>query len=346
LPLTGLYARLQSAAAHVTADIITHMAAAPDHCLPEVVDLTRLNVEDLEPLLEEERVSWRSALSWDFTPSLDLVRRFVRIRALSGYALRVGKRVIGYAYYVVEDRKGLIGDLYVARDFETTAHTDQLLAAILSALIRTPGVERIEGQLMLAHGPVERAAPFASHAEVFSRVFMLADLDELQALPAVRSAADEYRFTDWDPAKQDDAAMVIASAYQGHVDGKINDQYRTWLGSRRFLGNVTQYPGCGQFFGAASKLALDGNDKVCGVLLASAVAGDTGHVTQVCVSPETRGKGLGYELIRRAMATMREHECDKTSLTVTASNTSAVQLYQRMGFRAKRRFGAYVWEGF
>lgn len=322
------------------------MAAAPDHRLPEVVELSRLNVEALETLLEEERLSWRSALSWDFSPSLDLVRRFARIRALSGFALRIAKRIVGYSYYVVEDRKGLIGDVYVARDFETTAHTDLLLSSTVDAMIRTPGVERIEGQLMLANAPADRVAPFARNAQVFARLFMLADLEGVTSLPRAAPAAEEYRFTEWDGSRQDDAAMVIASAYHGHIDSKINDQYRTWLGSRRFVGNVTQYPGCGQFFSAASKLAVDRQNKVCGVLLASAVAADTGHITQVCVSPEVRSRGLGYELIRRALLTMREHGCEKTSLTVTASNAQPVQLYQRMGFRTVRRFAAYVWEGF
>jgi ribosomal protein S18 acetylase RimI-like enzyme len=43
---------------------------------------------------------------------------------------------------------------------------------------------------------------------------------------------------------------------------------------------------------------------------------------------------------------MLNHGCDRASLTVTASNTGAIQLYQRMGFRANRRFAAYVWDGF
>ena len=321
------------------------MAAATDHCLAEVLELARIDIEDLDPLLEEERLTWRSLLSWDFTPSLDLVRRFVRIHSLSGHALCIAGRVAGYSYYVVEERKGLIGDLYLARGVESAVNTDLLLSATLNGLIRTPGVDRIEGQLMLANGPFERAAPFANYAQVFGRVFMLAELGEAASLPA-SSASQEFEFTDWDPARQDDAATVIASAYQGHVDAKINDQYRSWLGSRRFLGNVTQYPGCGQFSGAASRIAVDRSDRMVGVLLASAVAADTGHITQVCVLPETRGKGLGYELLRRAMITLRQHGCDKTSLTVTGSNARAVQLYQRMGFRAMRRFGAYVWEGF
>jgi ribosomal protein S18 acetylase RimI-like enzyme len=321
------------------------MAAAPDHYLPEVLELNRLNAEDLDPLLEEERLTWRSVLSWDFTPSLELVRRFVRIHALTGFALRVAGRIVGYSYFVVEERKALIGDLYVSREFDSSVNTDLLLSATLNAMIQTPEVERIEGQMMLASGPFERATPYARYAQVFGRVFMLAQLD-LESLPVVSPAAHEYRFVDWHESRHDDAAMVIATAYKGHVDGRINDQYRTWAGAQRFLNNVTQFPGCGQFFPEASKLAIDSDNQVAGVLLASAVSSDTGHVTQVCVLPDRRGQGFGYELIRRAMTTMKEHGCEKTSLTVTASNTHAMQLYQRMGFRAKRRFAAYVWEGF
>jgi ribosomal protein S18 acetylase RimI-like enzyme len=247
---------------------------------------------------------------------------------------------------VVEERKGLIGDLYVSRDFESAVNTDLLLSATLHSLICTPGVERVEGQLMLTNGPVERITPFAKYGQSYGRVFMLAELDESVSLPVLHPAPHKSRFMEWDSLRQDEAATVIASAYQGHVDGKINDQYRSWLGSRRFLGNVTQYPGCGQFFPAASQLVVDSTDKLIGVLLASAVAADTGHITQICVMPEASGQGLGYELMRRAMVTMREHGCEKTSLTVTGSNARAMELYHRIGFRAKRRFSAYVWEGF
>jgi ribosomal protein S18 acetylase RimI-like enzyme len=80
--------------------------------------------------------------------------------------------------------------------------------------------------------------------------------------------------------------------------------------------------------------------------LASVVGRDAGHITQICVSPEVRGTGVGYDLLRRSMMTLREHGCRKVSLTVTASNRDAVDLYERMGFRTIRKFSAYVWEGF
>src|SRR5262249_39224752 len=53
----------------------------------EIVDLRRLAARDLEPLLQEEIATWHGDLEWDFEKSADLVRRFVDLRALNGYAL-------------------------------------------------------------------------------------------------------------------------------------------------------------------------------------------------------------------------------------------------------------------
>ena len=50
-----------------------------------------------------------------------------------------GGQVVGYAYYVVEERKGLIGDLYVLREFSCPEYEDALLSAVLEALVMAPG---------------------------------------------------------------------------------------------------------------------------------------------------------------------------------------------------------------
>ena len=65
---------------------------------------------------------------------------------------------------------------------------------------------------------------------------------------------------------------------------------------------------------------------------------------QVCVAPGARGAGLGYELVRQSLMALALHGCRLASLTVTASNAAAIQLYRRMGFVNRRDFAAYVWE--
>jgi ribosomal protein S18 acetylase RimI-like enzyme len=321
------------------------MAAAPELHAAEIIDLNRITVDELEPVLQEERITWRSTLRWDFGSSAELVRRFVRIQALSGYALIVAGRVVGYAYYVVEDRKGLVGDLYILREVSCPEYEDALLSAVLEALVLAPGVCRIEAQLMMMRGPFERTLPLSNYSRIHPRIFMLADLSDAGRLPE-GGGSHSLRYRRWSEEREEESAALIAAAYKGHVDATINDQYGSVTGARRFIHNIVQYPGCGKFFNPASLVAdrLDGG--MAGIVLGSLVANDTGHVTQVCVAPAYTGQGVGYELMRRSLRVMAQNKCEHASLTVTAKNVHAIELYQRMGFRATRRFAAYVWEGF
>src|SRR5262245_7110699 len=105
---------------------------------PEILDLRRLSAHDLEPVLSEELAAWRQDLSWDFTKSADLVRRFVDLRALNGFALIEDGEISGYLYYVLEDHKGLIGDLYVRDSWRTPERERSLLEPALDAIVACP----------------------------------------------------------------------------------------------------------------------------------------------------------------------------------------------------------------
>src|SRR5690349_24857737 len=108
----------------------------------EIVDLRRLSARDLEPLLHEEICAWRDELEWDFEKSADLVRRFVDLRALNGYALMEDGEAIGYLYYVLEENKGLIGDLYVRQESRTVENENRLLETALDAIVPCRTISR------------------------------------------------------------------------------------------------------------------------------------------------------------------------------------------------------------
>jgi ribosomal protein S18 acetylase RimI-like enzyme len=312
---------------------------------PEIVELRRLNARDLDPLLQEETTAWWDTLEWDFEKSADLVRRFVDLRALNGYALLEDGAVSGYVYYVLEDAKGLMGDLYVMREQRTVERENLLLASALHSIVAQPHVTRIESQLMMLEFSTSRTVPGATHLISFDRNFMRIDLRRA-VLPEgrLRRAISIDRWTD---QQEDATAHLIAAAYQGHVDSRINDQYRTAGGARRFLHNIVQYPGCGTFFRPASYAAFEPTrGLLCGISLSSLVSQDCGHITQICVSPEVKGSGAGYALLRQSLMALRDVGCRAATLTVTAANAGAVALYERVGFRTIRRFSAYVWEGF
>jgi ribosomal protein S18 acetylase RimI-like enzyme len=282
-------------------------------------------------------------LDWDFGKSADLVGRFVDMRALSGAAWVEGGSPVGYVYYVFEENKGLIGDLYLMRRWRTPEREDALLTHALDAIMTTPDVKRIESQLMMLRPDPRRRMPGSRWLKPFERNFMRielggADLRERD----IRRPVYIENFSD---GYLDGAAQLIAAAYAGHVDSSINDQYRTPAGARRFLHNIVQYPGCGSFLRPASFAALDPmTGRLVGVCLTSEVSPDSGHITQICLSSACRGVGIGRELLRRSLRTLREFGLRSATLTVTASNSAAVALYEQVGFRTIRKFSAYVWE--
>jgi ribosomal protein S18 acetylase RimI-like enzyme len=322
------------------------MAALSEARFPDIVELRDIGADALGRVLDEEKITWRSQLQWDFTASAELVRRFVRIQALNGFGLVLDGRCIGYSYFVSEERKALIGDVYVVREYASAELEDMLLGAVLDALFAMPAVRRIEAQLMMLHGPFERSLPCNRYLRMQARNLMMVDLEDASRLAPGKSAA-RMVYEHWSEERQDEGAQLIAAAYRGHVDSTINDQYRSVQGARRFLNNIVQYPGCGAFNMEGSWVADNPvTRRMAGLSLSSLVASDVGHVTQICVAPEVKGAGVGYELLRRTLNSLAAQGCTKASLTVTASNQEAVQLYQSIGFRATRRFAAYVWDGF
>jgi ribosomal protein S18 acetylase RimI-like enzyme len=175
---------------------------------------------------------------------------------------------------------------------------------------------------------------------------MAAPLENVPDLPPGR-AGGRILVEDWGERYHESAARLIAAAYLGHVDSQINNQYNSVAGARRFLHNIIEYPGCGSFFQPASFLAFERSTaEACGMSLASLVAPDVGHITQICVLPRMQGTGVGYELLRRSLAALHAHGCRKVSLTVTAANEGAIRLYERAGFHTVRQFDALVWDGF
>ena len=318
---------------------------APKVPSAELVELRDLRSSDLQDLLAEEIAIWRESLDWDFHASAELVERFVDQRALNGYALVERGEALGYSYFVHDEHKGLIGDLYVRRARRTPENERRLLAAVVESLMQTSYVTRIETQLMML-GPGHESLPGPRFARTYERNFMRIGLQSAGTLRPAPSSTRVY-FAPWEDWHQEYAAHLIPEAYRGHIDSRINDQYDTVNGARRFLYNIIQYPGCGTFFKPASYVALDRQTGgLCGLSLSSLVAPDVGHITQICVGGPQRGTGLGYELLRQSLAALGRAGRVTATLTVTAANHAAVSLYERVGFETIRKFQAFVWEGF
>jgi ribosomal protein S18 acetylase RimI-like enzyme len=71
----------------------------------------------------------------------------------------------------------------------------------------------------------------------------------------------------------------------------------------------------------------------CGTIQGVADRGGVGMIQNVGIVPGHRGIGLGAALVRRAIAGFRSYGLRAAGLEVTAENSRAVRLYQRLGFR-------------
>ncbi len=321
------------------------MAALSEAPLPELIELSQLAPNALEPLFDEEIRVWDTRFAWDFRPSADLLRRFLQIQSLNGCALRSGSEIIGYGYHICEGRKGLIGDFYVRAAHASASNETLLLGGIIQALMLASGVRRIESQLMLLQSPLFQP-PFQRYVIRHDRYFMQIERAAALNLPA-RPPAFHASFRGWTERLHEEIARLVAASYKGHVDSDINDQYRTIAGARHFLTNIVKFPGCGRFSPGASVVAIDeSTGRVCGVCLASLISPVSGHVTQLCVLPALRGAHLGYELLRQTLLKLLGLGCRSVSLTVTCTNLEAIRLYESMGFHSQASFPALVWEGF
>ncbi|MEM2147928.1 MAG: ribosomal protein S18-alanine N-acetyltransferase [Candidatus Bathyarchaeia archaeon] len=70
-----------------------------------------------------------------------------------------------------------------------------------------------------------------------------------------------------------------------------------------------------------------------------------GHVVSIAVMPEHRRKGIGKALVTRAMEGMRLYNAKQCFLEVRLTNTPAISLYEKLGFKVTKTIHGYYSDG-
>ncbi|MFC5862567.1 GNAT family N-acetyltransferase [Acidicapsa dinghuensis] len=322
----------------------------------EILDLRHFASPMLRPVLEAESVVWRQRLNWDYLASAKLLLQYLDSRSLPGYVALDNGRVTGYVFCVYEDTKAVIGDVFALPNQSGDSSQDlleaeeaareveeSLLSRLLELLLHSPGVDRIESQLLLhragEHSEILRRSGF----EVYRRLYMRQSLAS-GGLGPVDALPPELEIRPWTDQDLNPAGRLIAEAYRDHPDSRINDQYRTVHGSQRFLQNIVRFPGCGVFSPQASHVVYDRRRReLVALILGSRVSLYCGHITQVCVHPSWRQHGLGCHLLRVAAREFRRLGMMELTLTVTEANERAVNLYLTENYEASHAFSAAFW---
>jgi ribosomal protein S18 acetylase RimI-like enzyme len=323
----------------------------------EILDLRHFSARQLRPLLETEAREWQERLRWNYQSSTELLLQYLDSRILPGFVALDRGRICGFAFCVYEGHKAVVGDAYaMANEPDQVLRISRtLLHHLLQLLQHSPGIHRVESQLLLYDaGSIDE--PFlAAGFTMYPRLFMEYDLPSPGSSVSQSSALSpnghgpppnlppHIELLPWSATHYQAAAELIHESYLEHIDARINDQYCSLHGSLRFLHNIVRFPGCGVFDPNESWVLRDEiNGALLGMVLCSRVADDVAHITQLCVAPDRRGDGLGRLLLQHCMDHLARSGFAAITLTVTEANHQAVKLYQDSGFFIRHRFDAMV----
>jgi ribosomal protein S18 acetylase RimI-like enzyme len=323
----------------------------------EILDLRHFSAPVLRALLDAEGELWKGRLHWDYRTSTKLLMQYLDSHMLPGYVAIEDGQVSGYVFCVYEETKAVIGDVFAlpsapsaplsalrsgpASAFEIE---ETLLRHLFETLLNSPQLDRIESQLLLHASGVHAELFLDAGFKIYRRLFLVQPLQGLWSPPHV-DLPNELELRAWRDDDLSPAGRLISEAYRDHPDSLINDQYRTNHGSQRFLHNIVRYSGCGVFSPQVSHVVVERRTRdLVALVLGSRVSAQSGHITQVCVRPDYRRRGIARQLLAVAAFHFMRQGVTEVSLTVTESNTEAIDLYKAEGYVCTHSFDAAVWQ--
>jgi ribosomal protein S18 acetylase RimI-like enzyme len=309
----------------------------------EVVPLGDTSVEQMRGLLDEEASHWKEQLCWDYKPTLRLVKKLIDSRTLPGFVLREAKNIIGYSYFVLDRPVGFIGGLYVRNDSCSAATYERLIQKNLQAMDSLEHLERIESQVIPFNHEFSSIFVSAGFRKV-RRYFLSVHLQEQPLGSPSPSVLTDPEIEKWKPELILSAAEAIHDSYVGAPDSSICRDYQTRRGCIRFLRNLIGSPSCGKFSTEETRVAVDREGRICGILVVTRIGPDTEMIPQLSVRRECQGRGLGSLLLGGYLRSARQRNLHGVVLSVSEGNAKALTLYRRFGFQVKKTFHAFIWE--
>lgn len=169
----------------------------------------------------------------------------------------------------------------------------------------------------------------------FRRYRMELDLDRVE-MPRhlVSSPSDGYSWVPFDDSLIRDHAQAKFQSFRGEMDTNVFPCLGRRDGCLRLMREIVDRA---SFVPAATWLLCyqdrpGGRSMPVGTIQGLELD-QWGAIQNLGVAPEHRGRGLGSGLLMRAARGFRAAGLSRIHLEVTTANTSAVRLYERIGFR-------------
>lgn len=158
------------------------------------------------------------------------------------------------------------------------------------------------------------------------------EMDLRPPLAPAPTAPESYFLIPWDDGLLTRHAETKWRCFRDEIDSAVFPSLGSEAGCRKLMEAIRYRPG---FCAGATWLLARGLEYV-GTIQGIRDAHGHGAIQNVGIVPEHRGRGLGSILIWHALHGFRAVGVRKAVLEVTARNAGAIDLYRRIGFRARR----------
>jgi hypothetical protein len=152
-----------------------------------------------------------------------------------------------------------------------------------------------------------------------------------------------FYFVAWDRTHLEAHAEAKFHSFREEIDSNVFPCLGDYAGCLHLMEEIAAKPG---FLPGATWLAAcstgghseqnAGPVRYCGTVQGVIDRSGMGAIQNLGVVPDYRGLGLGTALMARALAGFQNAGLQRAFLEVTAQNSSAVQLYKRLGFARSR----------
>ena len=143
-----------------------------------------------------------------------------------------------------------------------------------------------------------------------------------------------FHFLEWHPAFVERHAKTKYHSFCNELDARIFPSFRQYDSCLRLMRSIADKPG---FLPGATWLIVLGEPftevKDCATIQGLKHDDRLGAIQNVAVLPNFRRRGLGKALVLKSLQGFRNAGLASVTLEVTAENTPAVRLYEKLGFR-------------
>ena len=282
---------------------------------------------------------WAAELRWNFAPTRGRLEAALDEGTLNGLVANDDLGACAYATYAVDGDHGVVGSVFASKRSHEAGTEGLLVHRILNRLqVLRPRV--IDGQTLFSSDPGLRE-PFAAQGfESATRLYMTLERSAWSASRAIPPAGPASK-----PAHRTDLRAVSRLVFEAHCESRALDassSFDTPESCERILRQIVMDEVCGPFDSMGSRRIEVEGRLIAASLLTWPLPG-VAHVSEVATCPSHRRRGLARRCLTESLRSAFERSgASSATLSVTASNHTAIALYESMGFVPRIRYESHV----